>query len=164
MIRSRSLALLLRSSRRQGIRTGQIYRTTFGIAKRIDQISSFESNRTFHSTPPSHFPSSSNSKSATGKSGDISPIKRYDELVEKGLLRDDTHQRNVVQKLEDLHNELKTYKQRIHPEPETVKPSGWLSNLFGRSKSNDDAPDKLKIPKEVPKGLYLYGDVGTGKR
>jgi predicted ATPase len=103
-----------------------------------------------------------------GGQSQISPIKRYDELVERGLLREDSHQRQVVQRLEDLHEKLKTYEQEVHPEPETKKAVvSIFTRFFGGSpppKQSQDEHDKLKIPESVPKGLYLYGDVGTGKR
>jgi len=38
-----------------------------------------------------------------------------------------------------------------------------FSRLFNSSKSEEDE-DPLKISKDIPKGLYLFGDVGTGKR
>ena len=53
-----------------------------------------------------------------------SPIARYDALVDKGLLREDSHQRTVVERLETLHDELKTYEQRLHPEKQSISPGG----------------------------------------
>lgn len=94
-----------------------------------------------------------------------SPIGRYDKLVEDGLLRDDSFQRDVVQRLETLHQELKTYTQKLQPEPEvTTTRKGWLASLFSsRTKPAETDHRHLKIPETVPKGLYLHGDVGTGK-
>lgn len=50
----------------------------------------------------------------------------------------------------------------VHPSIESLKPksSSFFGSLF-RSK----APQKLstQIPPNLPKGLYMYGDVGSGK-
>ena len=51
------------------------------------------------------------------------------------------------------------------PEPFSARPapsrrSGFLSNLFG---SRDDTPPVPEIPEDVPRSLYLFGDVGCGK-
>lgn len=55
------------------------------------------------------------------------PLIRYDSLIKNGLLRDDSHQRSIVQKLEDLHDELRTYKQYIQPETEEEgSGGGWV--------------------------------------
>lgn len=91
------------------------------------------------------------------------PVDRYNELVKSRVLRDDQHQRNIVKVLQSLHDQLKTYKQAQVPDPEEhLRASkGLLSWLpFGhKSTSHKIAP----ISEEIPKGLYLYGDVGTGK-
>lgn len=38
-----------------------------------------------------------------------------------------------------------------------------FSRFFGQSKSEEDE-NPLTISPDIPKGLYLFGDVGTGKR
>ncbi|KAM8954463.1 AFG1-like ATPase [Pelodytes ibericus] len=68
------------------------------------------------------------------------PIQHYDYLVKEGVLRKDTHQRRVMQQLESLHEILRGYRNDS---------KGLLSKLFTRRKP--------------PKGLYVFGDVGTGK-
>uniref|UniRef100_A0A8C9QNE6 AFG1-like ATPase n=1 Tax=Spermophilus dauricus TaxID=99837 RepID=A0A8C9QNE6_SPEDA len=55
-------------------------------------------------------------------------------------LKDDEHQRRVIQCLQKLHEDLRGY---------SIEAEGLFSKLFSRSKP--------------PKGLYVYGDVGTGK-
>jgi predicted ATPase len=52
------------------------------------------------------------------------PVARYKALVEKGLLREDSYQLQIVQKLERLHENLKTYKQKVRPESETAEKAG----------------------------------------
>lgn len=49
-----------------------------------------------------------------------SPISRYDGLVQKGLLREDSYQRKIVGKLEALHDELKGYTQKLQQEPRSA--------------------------------------------
>ncbi|GAC93980.1 potential mitochondrial ATPase [Pseudozyma hubeiensis SY62] len=111
------------------------------------------------------FSSSTSSLSAAkaGKSKASTPIQRYDQLVQDGVLRDDTHQRNIIKVLQSLHDKLKTYKQGDVPDPEEhlQASKGLLSWLpFGRKSNAHEIPT---ISEDIPKGLYLYGDVGTGK-
>uniref|UniRef100_A0A8C6QIY0 AFG1-like ATPase n=1 Tax=Nannospalax galili TaxID=1026970 RepID=A0A8C6QIY0_NANGA len=68
------------------------------------------------------------------------PLDHYDFLIKAQELKDDEHQRRVIQCLQKLQEDLKGY----HLEEE-----GLFSKLFSRNKP--------------PKGLYVYGDVGTGK-
>ncbi|KAF9448227.1 AFG1 family mitochondrial ATPase [Macrolepiota fuliginosa MF-IS2] len=86
----------------------------------------------------------------------ITPLLRYQELIDTGVLRGDTHQNRIIQKLQDLHDRLVDYAPPKVPDP--PKPSGLLSRIFGREEPLPTAP-----PASAPKGLYLYGDVGTGK-
>ncbi|XP_052607493.1 AFG1-like ATPase isoform X3 [Peromyscus californicus insignis] len=68
------------------------------------------------------------------------PLDHYDFLIKAQELRDDEHQRRVVQCLQKLLEDLKGY---------SIEEEGFLSKLFSKNKP--------------PKGLYVYGDVGTGK-
>ncbi|XP_048452971.1 lactation elevated protein 1 homolog B isoform X2 [Rhincodon typus] len=65
------------------------------------------------------------------------PLEHYELLVRQGDLKDDDHQRKVVQCLQKLHEALKGYNPGQQ---------NFFSKFFERS-----------IP---PKGLYVYGDVG----
>ncbi|PWN46930.1 AFG1-like ATPase, partial [Violaceomyces palustris] len=113
-----------------------------------------------------------------------SPVERYDSLLEHGILRDDQHQRSIVSILQQLHETLKTYEQPEVPRPDDVikvakaeTKKGIMATLFpfdfGEA-FNSSKPQNTKveedtgyghknIPAGIPKGLYLYGDVGTGK-
>ncbi|XP_033274610.1 AFG1-like ATPase isoform X7 [Orcinus orca] len=68
------------------------------------------------------------------------PLDHYDFLIKARELKDDEHQRRVIQCLQELHEDLKGY---------SIEAEGLFSKLFSRSKP--------------PRGLYVYGDVGTGK-
>ncbi|KAM7174181.1 AFG1-like ATPase isoform 2-T2 [Macrochelys suwanniensis] len=68
------------------------------------------------------------------------PLEHYGFLIKAEELRNDEQQRRVIQCLQKLHESLKGY---------SISPNSLLSKLFAKSKP--------------PKGLYIYGDVGTGK-
>ncbi|XP_019514514.1 PREDICTED: lactation elevated protein 1 [Hipposideros armiger] len=68
------------------------------------------------------------------------PLDHYEFLIKAHELKDDEHQRRVIQCLQKLHEDLKGY---------SIEAEGLFSKLFSRSKP--------------PRGLYVYGDVGTGK-
>ncbi|KAB8069947.1 AFG1-like ATPase-domain-containing protein [Aspergillus leporis] len=92
------------------------------------------------------------------------PLKEYDLRVQQGRLRDDPYQRQIIGKLQDLYERLRNYHPPaiVHPNPESLDPqskSSFFGSLFGRSK----AKAKLVIPETLPKGLYMFGDVGCGK-
>lgn len=108
----------------------------------------------------------------------LTPTTLYEERVRKGILREDAHQRNIVKVLQKMWDELAAYHPPDVPEPKVEKPGlvnsparvvkeesglmkAWsqFSKLLGKKKTAD-IPE---IPGNVPKGLYLYGSVGTGK-
>lgn len=71
----------------------------------------------------------------------------------------------IVQSLQDLHETLADYHQ-----PKVIMPSvsdleepkkGFLLSIFHRKPSG--AAAATIIPGNLPKGLYMYGDVGSGK-
>ncbi|KAM7403484.1 hypothetical protein PAMA_004102 [Pampus argenteus] len=75
--------------------------------------------------------------STAGFSG---PLDHYSGLMRDGSLREDEHQKAVLQKLDQLHKTLRGYSNT---------PTSFFSKLFTKPKA--------------PKGYYIYGDVGTGK-
>jgi predicted ATPase len=50
----------------------------------------------------------------------------------------------------------------VHPTIESLQPpkKSFLSSMFHRQSSNKPT---LEIPSGIPKGIYMYGDVGSGK-
>ncbi|XP_030092133.1 AFG1-like ATPase isoform X3 [Serinus canaria] len=68
------------------------------------------------------------------------PLEHYDFLIKHQELKNDEQQRRVVQHLQKLHESLKGY---------SIDSKSVLSQLFAKT--------------NPPKGLYVYGDVGTGK-
>ncbi|KAJ4210406.1 ATPase [Fusarium falciforme] len=96
---------------------------------------------------------------------DGGPIPEYDRRVEMGKLRNDEHQRGIIQNLQNLHGELRNYNAPPvkHPSIESLKltpKKSVFSSLFSKGPSKPAIGD---IPNNLPRGLYLYGDVGCGK-
>uniref|UniRef100_A0A8C3AHQ1 AFG1 like ATPase a n=2 Tax=Cyclopterus lumpus TaxID=8103 RepID=A0A8C3AHQ1_CYCLU len=68
------------------------------------------------------------------------PLDHYGGLIRDGSLREDEHQKAVMQTLDQLHKTLRGYSNT---------PISFFSKFFPKPKA--------------PKGYYIYGDVGTGK-
>ncbi|KAI5893985.1 uncharacterized protein SCHCODRAFT_02730846 [Schizophyllum commune H4-8] len=91
----------------------------------------------------------------TPAADDLRPIAVYDKRVDSGMIRHDNHQRRIILKLQSLHDQLLHY----HPPPIAPHSStGFFTRLFSPAPTGPAAP-----PADAPKGLYLFGDVGTGK-
>ncbi|OAP60025.1 hypothetical protein AYL99_05027 [Fonsecaea erecta] len=92
------------------------------------------------------------------------PLEEYDERVHTRRLREDEHQRTLVEHLQDLHETLKEYNppKIVHPDINDLQPpkKSLFGSLFG-GKTKKKAIGE--IPLNLPKGLYMYGDVGSGK-
>lgn len=93
------------------------------------------------------------------------PIAEYDSRVRSGRLRDDEHQRTLIQALEDLHDTLAKYAppRVVHPTIESLQPkkASFLGSIFGGGERGHKL--QMRPPPTLPKGLYMYGDVGSGK-
>ena len=91
------------------------------------------------------------------------PLNEYDQRVNSRQLREDEHQRTIVQSLQDLHDMLKEYQppKVVHPSIESLKTPrrSFISSLFHRQPNQR----RTQLPQNLPKGLYMYGDVGSGK-
>ncbi|KAG9565157.1 hypothetical protein KCU77_g14335, partial [Aureobasidium melanogenum] len=96
--------------------------------------------------------------------GAYGPVAEYDRRVKSGVLKDDQHQRTIIESLQDLHDMLANYNPPTVQEPsiESLQPKkqGFLSSIFG---GGQKSLSNLDIPSDLPKGLYMYGDVGSGK-
>ena len=70
----------------------------------------------------------------------------------------------IVQSLQDLHDMLIDYHPHkiVRPTIESLKPhpQSFLTSLFHRKSPKRFA---TQISANLPKGLYMYGDVGSGK-
>ncbi|CAI6337676.1 unnamed protein product [Periconia digitata] len=92
------------------------------------------------------------------------PMREYDSRVDSGRLRDDTHQRGIIQDLEDLHRMLSRYEQPPVQQPTVESLQPPKKSIFSLFSSNTPSRAALPpIPESLPKGLYMYGDVGSGK-
>ncbi|QRV72886.1 ATPase [Ceratobasidium sp. AG-Ba] len=106
------------------------------------------------SSPQGTGPGAQTQRSSSGTHS-VTPTERYNHLVSSGILRDDPHQQGIIARLQHLHDELRSFSQKQHSQPSS--PKSFFARLFSTS-SNAAATAAA-----VPKGLYLYGDVGTGK-
>ncbi|KAF4126839.1 peroxisome-assembly ATPase [Geosmithia morbida] len=106
--------------------------------------------------------------------GGLGPLEEYDRRVHLGLLNNDEHQRGIIESLQHMHDELRRYHAPpvVYPSVDTLKgksgrKGGFLSSLFGgggRGGGGSSSPGAGEsIPENLPRGLYLYGDVGSGK-
>ncbi|XP_032441777.1 lactation elevated protein 1 homolog B [Xiphophorus hellerii] len=94
-------------------------------------------------------------------SGDI--VGHFERLVQSDSLKKDVQQKYVVQRLAVLQQTLKTYTNSMYLNPPLTQHYKDRS----RQPQNDDATTtKTKPPPQQPpppKGLYIYGNVGSGK-
>ncbi|KAF2748693.1 hypothetical protein M011DRAFT_399788 [Sporormia fimetaria CBS 119925] len=91
------------------------------------------------------------------------PLAEYDARVDSGRLRDDEHQREIIQNLEDLHKMLTRYEQPPVQQPTIESLQPRKRNFFSLFASKPERTSIPEIPDSLPKGLYMYGDVGSGK-
>lgn len=103
------------------------------------------------STPSNNTPNQNSSEDDL-----LTPLRQYQKLIDTGVLRGDDHQTRIIQKLQDLHDNLLHYNPPHIPRPS--QSISLVSRIFSR-----DPPVPTSPPASAPKGLYLYGDVGTGK-
>jgi protein AFG1 len=70
----------------------------------------------------------------------------------------------IIQHLQDLHDTLREYKPPpvVHPTIESLQPTkkSIFDSLFAAKQGTKDT---VNIPESTPKGMYMFGDVGSGK-
>jgi protein AFG1 len=70
----------------------------------------------------------------------------------------------IIENLQHLHDELRYYTAPsiVHPTLDSLKPQhvSLIGRVFGAGPKEKKLQD---IPENLPRGLYLYGDVGSGK-
>lgn len=100
---------------------------------------------------------------STSAAGTLSaPLKEYDRLVKLNKLRDDPYQRAVIKSLGSLYDSLVNYEPPKIKEARALDQVGWKTSYLGKLITGGW---KHKEPdwEGIPKGMYLYGDVGCGK-
>ena len=82
----------------------------------------------------------------------------------RGRIRLHRENKAIVQFLQDLHDMLQSYQPPpiVRPSINDLKPhsKSWLSSFLG---ANTKSKSALQLPDNLPKGIYMYGDVGSGK-
>ncbi|KAI8938444.1 hypothetical protein NX059_004336 [Plenodomus lindquistii] len=91
------------------------------------------------------------------------PMAEYDARVESGRLRDDEHQRGIIRNLQDLHDMLKSYSQPPVEQPTIASLQPPKKSFFSFLSSSSTTSALPSIPASLPKGIYMFGDVGSGK-
>jgi len=123
----------------------QFRRLTLSAVRRADQ---------FQSKLDSHV-------QAAVQKGNDRPSLIYEYLVKVGMINDDTFQRSVVKKLDSLNHSLKGYHPSAQAQvPENKSVFSSFSSIFSRSK---EPPKEEPLKDARVPGVYLYGNVGTGK-
>ncbi|KAG0052610.1 hypothetical protein BGZ83_002380 [Gryganskiella cystojenkinii] len=130
------------------------------VTKNAPLFSLSESSRSMSTTTTNE----SEESDATG------PLEEYRALIASGSLKDDAFQRTIIETLQELHDRLIQYT----PEPigeGGAKPVEENTGLFTKFSNMFNRKEQERLAKEaeearlaaIPKGLYLYGSVGTGK-
>lgn len=87
------------------------------------------------------------------------PIFEYKRLVKAGQFIDDTFQQSIVAKLDRLYQDLQAYAPPPTKKQDTTV-GGYFKKLLGQTDNNNNNNNNSE---GIPRGLYIYGDVGTGK-
>ncbi|WRT68692.1 uncharacterized protein IL334_005672 [Kwoniella shivajii] len=115
--------------------------------------------RDVHISPPNTM----SAHAVEAKASFSDPITRYEHLVQDKVLREDPSQKEIIDYLQRLWTDLEHYDPGPIPAEPEPSSGGFFSKLFKSSSSSSSSHPPLLPLDRVPKGLYLYGSVGTGK-
>ncbi|CAL8315819.1 unnamed protein product [Lota lota] len=103
-------------------------------------------------------------------------VAQYDNRTQRGTLKEDGQQRDVLQHLAQLQQTIKSYSNNIYlvvPTPNENNPTQRKVKDHSKLGKTNEDPISLKTetpppppqppPPPPPRGLYIHGDVGTGK-
>lgn len=93
----------------------------------------------------------------------VTPLQEYERLVKLKKLRDDPYQRSIIKSLGSLYDSLVEYKPAEIVSPDALDQVGWKSGFLGKLLGVNKFSYSDEISEKIPKGIYLYGDVGCGK-
>jgi protein AFG1 len=95
----------------------------------------------------------------------LGPLDQYQHWVSQGKLRDDEYQRGIVMNLQKLHDDLHHYTPPVivYPSIAALKSPPRTSLMDALFHRGVHAVPVTQIPENVPKGMYLFGEVGCGK-
>lgn len=172
---------------RQQARLMHALNRRLGTSRNNDILASVQKNRHSPFRIASHAFSSSTSTSSSSRSQPSKgPKQVYAERVAQGLLKEDPRQLIILEDLQKTYDDIISYKAPPVPEPlqetsssentsyqadghtilanlEDNTPTFWGA-FFGKKKNNSRQPPPIPpIPDDVPKSLYMFGDVGCGK-
>uniref|UniRef100_A0A674MN59 AFG1 like ATPase a n=1 Tax=Takifugu rubripes TaxID=31033 RepID=A0A674MN59_TAKRU len=91
------------------------------------------------------------------------PLDHYSGLIREGTLREDEHQKSVLQKLDQLHKTLRGYNNTPTSIFSKVHNTIGYAPLFVYEYLFCMLVFQFFTKPKPPKGYYIYGDVGTGK-
>lgn len=92
----------------------------------------------------------------------VTPLEEYNRLVGVNRLRDDPYQRGIIKSLGSLYESLVNYSPPEIRTPVALDQIGWKTSFLGKIMSFNNKKNANDFS-GIPKGIYLYGDVGCGK-
>lgn len=93
------------------------------------------------------------------------PSQIYNQLAQDKIINDDSFQRAVCEQLDELNSRLVGYTpcSQSYAAPVTTESRGFFSFFSSKPKSLEPAVPDYALPAPAVYGLYIHGNVGTGK-